>query len=238
MDLRASAVNLPMRFIDRFQAILFDMNGTFMFGHDRLGAEEDFFATYRSLGGCRLTSDEVRSHVLRICAGLQRDYNDPERFDSFPTLNDAVSTYGRLDGEDARDISNVIAAHEVGRVPPWAATTLRAISATHALAVVTNVWAPAEAWNEEFARSGLSQVFRCRIFSSALGVVKPSFRMFSTALEQMHVEPSRALFIGDSMERDIRPARKLGLGTVFVGLESEAGEADLVIPSIEGLLDD
>jgi len=227
-----------MRFVDRFQAIFFDMNGTFMFGHDRLGPGEDFFATYRALGGGRLTCEEVQDRVMQICACLQRDYNDPKRFDTFPTLLDAVSTYGRLDGQDALDIANVIAAHEVGRVPSWAVTTLQALSHTHSLAVVSNVWAPAEAWDEEFARRGLSSVFLCRIFSSSIGAVKPSPRLFLTALEQMGVQPSRSLFVGDSIERDIQPARKLGFSTVFVGPESESTEADLVVRSIDQLLEE
>lgn len=225
-----------MRFIDRFQAIFFDMNGTFMFGHDRLGSDQDFFATYTNLGGSRLISDEVQDRVLRICTCLQRDYNDPACFERFPTLPEAVSTYGQLEGQDALDISNVIAAHEVGQVPAWAATTLQTLSATHPLAVVSNVWAPAEAWDEEFARSGLSQVFRCRTFSSSLGVVKPSPRMFLVALEQMGVEPSRALFVGDSMERDIWPAKRLGFSTVFVGPATDSAGADLAVESIAELL--
>ena len=40
-----------MRVLDRFKVILLDMNGTFMFGQDRFGPEEDFAATYRRLGG-------------------------------------------------------------------------------------------------------------------------------------------------------------------------------------------
>ena len=224
-----------MRFIDQFQVILFDMNGTFMFGHDRLGSDQDFFATYRNLGGARLTSDEVQERVLRICACLQRDYNNPACFESFPTLIEVVSTYGELDGEDALDIANVIAAHEVGQVPSWAAATLQKLSATHALAVVSNVWAPAEAWSDEFARSGLSHVFRCRVFSSSIGAVKPSPRVFWAALEQMGVEPSQALLVGDSIERDIQPAKKIGFGTVFVGPENHNSGADLMVSSIADL---
>lgn len=37
-------------YIDRFSAVLLDMHGTFMFGHDRFGEGEDFHATYRGVG--------------------------------------------------------------------------------------------------------------------------------------------------------------------------------------------
>jgi len=38
------------RFLDQFPVLLLDMNGTFMFGHDRFGPDEDYYATYRPLG--------------------------------------------------------------------------------------------------------------------------------------------------------------------------------------------
>ena len=45
-----------VRFIDQFSVLLLDMNGTFMFGEDRFGEGEDFYRTYRALGGRRLVS--------------------------------------------------------------------------------------------------------------------------------------------------------------------------------------
>jgi len=55
-----------MRFIDEFSAVLLDMNGTFMFGHDRLGPEEDYWETYRALGGSRLGRDQVVRDLLEL----------------------------------------------------------------------------------------------------------------------------------------------------------------------------
>lgn len=55
-----------MRFLDKFPALLLDMNGTFMFGEDRFGAGEDFHATYRSVGGRRLSAAEV-TRFIRAC---------------------------------------------------------------------------------------------------------------------------------------------------------------------------
>ena len=39
------------RFIDGFDIILLDMGSTFMFDVDRFSADEDFGATYRTVGG-------------------------------------------------------------------------------------------------------------------------------------------------------------------------------------------
>jgi len=147
-----------------------------------------------------------------------------------------VKTYGGLHGVDAQEIANVVAAHEVGEVPSWAARTLQALATTHPLALVTNVWAPQEAWRDVLARSGVSQVFQHQAFSSSIGVVKPSPRLFLLALHAMNVDPTAALFIGDSVERDIRPAKQLGFSTVLVGSNDRDAAADLVVNSIAELL--
>ena len=226
-----------MRFVDRFRALLFDMNGTFMFGHDRLSEEEDFFATYRRLGGTRLTPPEVRKHVRESCVFLQRIYDDPARVDSFPPLLDAVQARTGLDRADAGEIAEVIGDHEVGAVPRWAAEALRALATTHPLALVTNVWAPAPRWSPPLAAAGLTDLFRARVFSSDLGCIKPSPRLFHAALRELGVRPSDTLFIGDSLERDIRPAQALGMAAVLVGEPGASREADLIVRSIADLPD-
>src|SRR4051812_18328160 len=66
-----------MSILHRHRAVLLDMNGTFMFGHDRLGLGEDFHATYRSLGGTGLSAGEVRKAVLSCCGSLAVHYDDP-----------------------------------------------------------------------------------------------------------------------------------------------------------------
>jgi len=39
----------PNSMLSRFTVVLLDMNGTFMFGGDRFGPEQDFAATYHAL---------------------------------------------------------------------------------------------------------------------------------------------------------------------------------------------
>ena len=121
-------------------------------------------------------------------------------------------------------------------MPSWAARTLQALATTHRLALVSNVWAPQEAWRDVLAQSGVSQVFQHQTFSSSIGVVKPSPRLFRAALHAMNVDPAAALFIGDSIDRDIRPAKQLGFSTVLVGPNDQIPEADLVVSSIAELL--
>lgn len=43
------------------------------------------------------------------------------------------------------------------------------------------------------------------------GEKKPSNRPFKLAMEKLNLHPEEILFVGDSMTRDIRPAKKLGM---------------------------
>lgn len=227
----------PLRFVDAFRAILFDMNGTFMFGHDRLNASEDFHATYQALGGSRLTAEAVHASVLACCAGFSHDYADAMLVDAFPSLETSVCRHGGLQArQDVQEIAAVIAHHEVGHVPPWASDTVIRLSRTHAVGVVSNVWAPSSCWRAELARSGVAAVFRCSVFSSDFGSIKPSPRLFLESLHALDLEPGDVLFVGDSLERDIQPAKALGMGTAWVAPAGEHASADVRVASIVDLL--
>ena len=78
-----------MGFLDQFSVLLLDMNGTFMFGHDRFGSEQDYFATYCALGGGTLSRDLVREIMTTTCDALLKDYDSQDRYDNFPTLVEA-----------------------------------------------------------------------------------------------------------------------------------------------------
>jgi putative hydrolase of the HAD superfamily len=48
------------------------------------------------------------------------------------------------------------------------------------------------------------------------GEKKPSDKPFRLAMEKLNLYPEEILFVGDSMTRDIRPAKKLGMSTLRV----------------------
>ncbi|MCU1571405.1 MAG: uncharacterized protein JWR33_2146 [Naasia sp.] len=79
--------------------------------------------------------------------------------------------------------------------------------------------------------------------SALVGHEKPSAELFSWCLDQAGVAPEEAVHIGNRLDTDVRPARELGLGTVWV-LRGEApdeptdeqlAEADLAVGTLDGL---
>jgi HAD superfamily hydrolase (TIGR01509 family) len=229
--------------LDSARVLLLDMNSTFMFGEDRFGPAENFAATYRALGGDGLAADRVNRAIRAAFAFLDARYADPACEDDFPSLAEAlVAAAPGLPAAELALLEATFARHELGHVPPDYATALRALSATHELRLLTNVWAPKAAWVEELTRVGVLPLFHRAVFSSDTRSVKPSVRLVREALEGAGCEPREVLMIGDSVSRDMRAGRRAGLTTVWVAPDADVAPAqmDLVdyhVPSLLVLAD-
>jgi putative hydrolase of the HAD superfamily len=224
-----------VRFLDQFDVVLLDMNGTFMFGHDRLGPEEDFHGTYQAAGGRKLDRQALTTIMRSTCAALQSAYDDPAHFDDFPTLREAFPQHSGTPGDEIEVLEQVFARHELGSCPPDHVEFLHRLAGTHRLGVVSNICAPPSAVEVRLREAGLDGVFSHTVFSSAGRNIKPSAAIFRRALAAFPAD-SRVLFVGDSLERDIRPARNLGLGTAWIAPPgSRASEADAVVASLPDL---
>jgi putative hydrolase of the HAD superfamily len=215
--------------------VLLDMNGTFMFGHDRLGPEQDFYSTYLSIGGRRLERPAVHTILRETLDALMVVYEDPLLVDDFPSLGEALARYGHAPKEEIGLLEEVFAGHELGACPPDHVRFLEELSRTHRLGVVSNICAPPAACAKRLRESGLGDVFSRLVFSSDARSIKPSPLIFQRALAAFPRE-ARVLFVGDSLERDIRPAHALGLGTVWIAPRgAHAAEADAVISALPEL---
>jgi HAD superfamily hydrolase (TIGR01549 family) len=64
--------------------------------------------------------------------------------------------------------------------------------------------------------AGLADVLDLILDSILIGIEKPDPGIFLAALQQWDLPPSKVVFVGDSMERDIIPAHLLGMKTVWL----------------------
>ena len=119
------------RHIDRFSAILLEMHGTFMFGHDRFGDGEDFHATYRRLGGALLDAAQVEGAIRACLRTLSAVYGDAARHDDCISVREALrrdpaaAPYPR---SERALLEEVLACHERGHVPAEYADCLRTLA--------------------------------------------------------------------------------------------------------------
>lgn len=215
------------------KALLLDMNGTFMFGQDRFGPPQDFFATYQALGGGGLSAAEVERAVRRTHAGLTAAYSDPRRIDDFPSLAQALRRHAGAPQDQIEALERVFAAHELGHVPPPFADCLRRLGSSHALGLVSNIWARKAPWLRHFEDVGIARIWRTRVFSSDTHSIKPSPVLFRQAIAELGHAPADILFVGDSLAADIVPAKALGMATAWVGAAATAHpSADWTGPSL------
>lgn len=222
-----------MAFLEQFDVVLLDLNGTFMFGHDRFGPDQDYFATYRRHGGMQLDRMAVMRTMDRCLTELLRVYEDPAHVDDFPTLPETFTTFAGAQADDLPALCATFAAHELGQVPPAHATMLQQLSTSHRLGVVSNICGDPAIWRAHFTAVGLASVFTSTVFSSEGRSVKPSRRLFLQALRAFP-GARHVLFVGDSWERDMVPARQLGWGTAWIS-DAGTGDADCVVPSLLAL---
>lgn len=88
--------------------------------------------------------------------------------------------------------------------------------------------------------TGLAPHVRVAVDSAVVGFEKPDPRIFRTALEALEVLPGEAVFVGDSLPRDMEGARGLGMAHVYVSPAGNAAAccpADPVIPGVSRLLE-
>jgi HAD superfamily hydrolase (TIGR01549 family) len=69
------------------------------------------------------------------------------------------------------------------------------------------------------ARRGFWELFEVRAISEELGLEKPDPAIFQWALDRSGVEPARALMVGDRVDNDIAPARRLGMRTLWLSMD-------------------
>jgi HAD superfamily hydrolase (TIGR01549 family) len=79
----------------------------------------------------------------------------------------------------------------------------------------------------------IARHFEISGISEEIGFSKPDFRLFQHVLKQAGCRPREAMMVGDRMDNDILPAKKLGLRTAHVMLESSFGSVSPGLDRVE-----
>ncbi len=90
---------------------------------------------------------------------------------------------------------------------------------------------------------GIGRYFDVVVASAEAGVAKPDPGIFTMALQKAKCEPCDAIMVGDRLDNDIVPAKKLGMKTVWVRqgyaiyqtIDDESKKPDHIVDSIDGL---
>lgn len=225
-------------YLQNKQAILLDMNSTFMFGEDRFNDSQDYSQIYRQLGG-NLPNAKVNQLISDVMEYLSPRYPDPGFREAFPSVPAALAAVAGepLSSGEISTLTATFAMHERGHIPPAFIDALRQLATHFRLGLVIDIWAPKDLWMEYFREIGIADLFEAISFSSDHACVKPSPYGFHQVLQSMSLQPQDALFIGDSIRRDLGGAQAAGMDCVLVG-GAESEQALAVYPDLVSLCRD
>lgn len=108
------------------------------------------------------------------------------------------------------------------------------------LGVVTD--AHIENARSRLMKTRLLGLFDVLVTADITGTKKPSPEIFFYSLEKLQIDPHQALFVGDSLRRDIEPAKKIGMVTAYAAYgdrnykEDRSCQADYCLNDIRDLL--
>ena len=112
-----------------------------------------------------------------------------------------------------------------------AAHTLQTLRQRFKLGLVTN--GPSRTQRPKIERFHLAEHLDLLIVSEEVGVAKPDPAIFRIALDRLGVQPDETLFVGDSIEFDMRGALAAGLPFVWMNPRGEPLPPDLPAPLAE-----
>lgn len=221
-----------------------DMGRTFMFDVDRFGRDDGLEVTYRKVGGNRLGGQEVRKILSESFGQMIADGRNPERYDNFPSVLTYLKRHPgttQLSETEIAVLEEVFCEHEIGTIPQRYVNVLRQLHKTHRLGIVSDIWSRSDRFYQELDRAGVRELFEAIIFSSDIGIIKPSPRIFQKALDALGVDVSRVVYIGDSLRRDVTAAKGFGMAAVWIERDDIPAKEisvkpDLIISDLQDVL--
>jgi HAD superfamily hydrolase (TIGR01549 family) len=105
---------------------------------------------------------------------------------------------------------------ELNPLLPDSLEVVRKLSRDYKLGIAANQMA---ACRPLLVKRGLLPYFRAILISEEIGLAKPDSRFFKRLLRVAACAPERVVMVGDRIDNDIIPARKMGLRTIWLRLD-------------------
>ncbi len=225
------------------KAVLFDLGGTLVHydsAHASLKELEKrcIVALYRHLatnGQMALTEDTFVTALRSRAEAEWQMALASQRGGSVETpilaaLADLGLSFAEYEWEAARQVFYG-PVHQAAEPRQGALQTLRTLRERGiALGLLSNTFWAADVHDADLARFGLLDFLPVRVYSCNIGRIKPHHEAFETALTALGVEPNETVYVGDRLETDVEPARRLGLWGVLITVPFRHEHSDKIMP--------
>ena len=128
-------------------------------------------------------------------------------------LSAALSAAGVLDSHAKQLAGTCRYEHSFERLFPDTIALLEQVSCRYRVGYVAN---QSPGLSDRLAVLGIARYFRTGSDSGASNYSKPDIRLYQEALEKAGTTASAALMVGDRVDNDVAPAKRLGMKTVRI----------------------
>ena len=184
-----------------FKAVIFDMDNTLFDFYSCMKAGCEAAVSYLGTG----TAEELHGYYFRGRYSIEDHMNLQE----FMEMHECFSIEAYFKAAAAYDKA------KMDRLTPytWIPTVLSVLKKQgYRLAVVTDAYTHAA--EERLEKTGLAGFFEECVGYDTTGYKKPHHAPFECALDLLDCKPYEAVYVGDSMRRDIDPASAVGMAAI------------------------
>jgi putative hydrolase of the HAD superfamily len=123
------------------------------------------------------------------------------------------------------------------QVDPQAIQVIKCLQAKHKIGLISNLSFSESAW-QLLKTYKLENLFDFMVVSGDVNMRKPNIELFNLALDELDVNASEAVFVGDTLETDIKGALNVGMLPVHINRRNCAVKTSscLTIDKLEELL--
>jgi len=234
----------------RFNAVLFDFGDTLV--QIKEGIHADLLKSLHkslTLNGINIPLEELKEAYFNVRRRQHEIIRKTLReIDFRHRVSEILSCFGYTFKLDDKIIIDACEAFfkpfiDTTIVVKSARMTLQKLKQEYKLGAVSDFLYP-PVLRKMFQKFKLAGYFEAIVISGEVGWRKPHPAIFQTALKLLEVGPQETIFVGDSIRRDIVPAKKLGMRAILIdphgkALVNELPEdkrPDIVVSKLEDTL--
>jgi putative hydrolase of the HAD superfamily len=227
--------------VGRVKAVIFDIYNTLL-DNDTDEKRQDtyrFLSLWLSYHGVRIDAADLRSLYLEICNDEISKSNEPyPDIDIRTVFSGIITARGGPDPPPEAMVAEMALLFRILTTNhlypfPGVIAMLDALKGKAILGIASN--AQRLFTIPELGKFGLIDYFDAMVFSSDLGIAKPSPMIFSEALKTLSVAPEAAVYVGDNLVADIAGAQQVGMKAIWINRAGQdhvkSGiEPDFIVP--------
>lgn len=234
----------------RFNAVLFDFGDTLVQTEE--GIYPDLLKSLHkglTLNGINIPLEELKEAYFNVRRRQHEIIRKTLReIDFRQRVSETLSCFGYTFNLDDKIIIDACEAFfkpfiDTTTMVKSARMTLQKLKQKYKLGAVSDFLYP-PVLRKMFQKFKLAGYFEAIVISAEVGWRKPHPAIFQTALKLLEVGPQETIFVGDSIRRDIVPAKKLGMRVILIDLRGkistdklrEDEKPDVIISKLEDVL--